>query len=76
MIGWEREENGWYVSELGGVVKEHDGWWFYRIGGTEDAGPFGTMKAARRYAETPLSSTHRGPSGAPDASTPAQRPPE
>ena len=52
MIGWEREENGWYVSELGGVVKEHDGWWFYRIGGTEDAGPFGTMKAARQYAET------------------------
>ena len=29
MVVWEKQELGWYTSELGGISHENGGWWFY-----------------------------------------------
>lgn len=26
---WEKQEAGWYTSDIGGICREHDGWAFW-----------------------------------------------
>lgn len=47
MTEWEKQDKGWYTSELGGIAQEADRkWYFYPIEETKRSGPFKTMKDA------------------------------
>jgi hypothetical protein len=51
-INWQRQEPGWYTSEVGGISEEKDGKWYVypsRINTT--FGPFRTLDEAQRNAE-------------------------
>lgn len=58
-IAWERQEAGWYTSEIGGINRESDGWCFFPKALIPHIGPFKTLKEAQEKAAS-LSSKDRG----------------
>lgn len=44
-MNWDRQEAGWYTSEIGGITKEKAGWFFYPRH-ADRIGPYRTCRAA------------------------------
>lgn len=55
---WERQEPGWYTSELGGLCREGVRWWFYPSDRGEGSiyahryGPYRTLAEGKRVVES------------------------